>query len=689
MNQKPKFFWRGFLIVLPAILMAGYGLHTLREDREQLIIQAKEEASKLLDRLPETIRTTSTYESRTWQFGSAPEHSISFSSTNLFEISIASDGSFFPAYQDAPIRPSMNEDVLDQDQSEWWNRVNNSDNEFENTESILDLWNDCKMLIESNPPDYFKAHAYITILLLQFQFPKEFPGYDLLYSKYEYNLEQFMETLGNVPVAENRPASGQLLVELAQCKRQTRIHLVDLQELISHFALYMRSRFDFGTLQTLEEIALLIKEEALQKNGSLDDPLLTVHISADPAFIYHRLNHFIFLERKKRMSLDFHESVLKNKELLNLSDGQIFTVEHQNKEYHIWTDSKHSPVLRKRIWCAPVDELMKLHHPLQQWLDEMEKPAYLKLHLITDLRQRIDFPSETPLLAQSQFDGFILPPYRVAAVLGSPEILFNQFRERAFRLGGLLVLCLIAVMVGCWASWSAVRQQSELNASKSNFVASVSHELRTPIASIRLMAQELCEANEVSLVRAQKYHHSITRESRRLENMVENVLDASRIERGAQSYHKQITDITGLFKNAVEIMEPIARNNDLQLDYSIPDERIEAHVDGHALTRTLINLTDNAIKHSKPGTCVNLELRQSSDTIEIDVIDQGQGIPKSVHATIFEPFHRVGNELNRETCGVGLGLSIVNHMVKSHGGSITVRSEEGRGCQMTLRIPKV
>jgi two-component system sensor histidine kinase SenX3 len=221
---------------------------------------------------------------------------------------------------------------------------------------------------------------------------------------------------------------------------------------------------------------------------------------------------------------------------------------------------------------------------------------------------------------------------------------------------------------------------------KSQFVASVSHELRAPVASIRLMADAL-EAEKVPPETAKEFHRLIAREGARLSTLVGNVLDHARIEQGRKVWKMEPCDLSSLVADTVRVMEPLAQEKgiELKVDFSA----VQATVDADAIQQALVNLLDNAIKFSPPGTTVTtlLALDEESRSWRLSVRDEGPGIPKEEQSRIFERFYRPGDELRRETQGTGIGLSLVKSIAEAHRGAITVESEPGKGSNFTLTFP--
>ena len=293
--------------------------------------------------------------------------------------------------------------------------------------------------------------------------------------------------------------------------------------------------------------------------------------------------------------------------------------------------------------------------------------------------------------------------FRLALYLIAPDALFARQRVRTLWSAALIAVSMGGVLVGWIAAWRSFRRQKQLSELKSGFVSSVSHELRAPIAAIGLMAEELEEIggrDEVS----REYHHLIKRECRRLAALIENVLDFSRHDQGRKDYHFASTDLVKLVEETVKVMQPHGAGSHLTIQTVIQGDPAPVEADGRALQQALVNLIDNAVKHSPERSKVTVGLafggasdaasREDSpartrEMVALWVEDQGPGIPPEEHAAIFERFYRRGSELRRETQGIGLGLAIVKYVTEAHGGTVQVRSAVGQGSRFTLELPIV
>jgi signal transduction histidine kinase len=282
-------------------------------------------------------------------------------------------------------------------------------------------------------------------------------------------------------------------------------------------------------------------------------------------------------------------------------------------------------------------------------------------------------------------------PFTLDLDLADPDLLYASYRRRMWLTAGLILSAAAAAMAGLASLWRNSRRQALLSEMKSNFVSSVSHELRAPIAAVRLMAESLDRGKIADEAKQKDYFRLIVQECRRLSALVENVLDFSRIDQGRKQYSFEPTGVVALVRQAVALMEPCAAERQVSLKLAGPPPGaadLRPCWDEHAVEQSLVNLLDNAIKHSPAGTEVRvaIELVEPA-TVRLWVEDRGEGIPKEEQSRIFDLFYRHGSELRRETQGAGIGLSIVKHVAEAHGGRVFVYSAPGQGSQFVLELP--
>jgi signal transduction histidine kinase len=281
-------------------------------------------------------------------------------------------------------------------------------------------------------------------------------------------------------------------------------------------------------------------------------------------------------------------------------------------------------------------------------------------------------------------------PFRVRLILADSQLLYARQHQHTLLFGAIILASTFAALAGLMTARRAFYRQQELNEMKSNFVSSVSHELRAPIASMRLLAESLERGKIGSEVKQKEYFGLLVQESRRLSMLIENILDFSRIERGSKKYEFEPADLGALAEDTVRLMRPCSDERRVELDL-----RKNGAADGEpfacdslALQQALINLIDNAVKHSPPGSHVAVGLDGDVAEVRLWVEDGGPGIPPEEHVKIFERFYRRGSELRRETQGIGIGLTIVKHIVEAHRGRVTVRSAPGQGSRFTMELPR-
>jgi two-component system sensor histidine kinase SenX3 len=228
--------------------------------------------------------------------------------------------------------------------------------------------------------------------------------------------------------------------------------------------------------------------------------------------------------------------------------------------------------------------------------------------------------------------------------------------------------------------------ERRVEAVRRDFVANVSHELKTPVGALSLLSEAvLSAADDPESVR--KFAERMQVEASRLTSLINDVIDLSRLQSDDPLSHASVLDVDQLVRQAVEEVRTLALAHELDV---VLGESSGAQVFGDRgqLVMALRNLLSNAISYSPAHTRVAIAVRAANDLVEIDVKDQGIGIPAHDLDRIFERFYRVDPARSRATGGTGLGLAIVKHVCRNHGGECTVWSEVGVGSTFTLRLPQ-
>ena len=226
-----------------------------------------------------------------------------------------------------------------------------------------------------------------------------------------------------------------------------------------------------------------------------------------------------------------------------------------------------------------------------------------------------------------------------------------------------------------------------LSQMKADFVSNVSHELRTPLASIRVFGEFLKLGRVKDETKMREYGEYIETESRRLTQLINNILDFSRIESGQKSYHFYPADIRELLADTLKVFEVRLKQDEFSIQLEAATNLPRVAVDADALTQALVNLLDNAVKYSGAAREIKVKLEHAGEWVTIGVCDNGIGIPEEDQDKVFERFHRVSTGLVHDVKGSGLGLAIVKHIIEAHGGKITLVSWPGGGSTFTIHLP--
>jgi signal transduction histidine kinase len=258
-------------------------------------------------------------------------------------------------------------------------------------------------------------------------------------------------------------------------------------------------------------------------------------------------------------------------------------------------------------------------------------------------------------------------------------------RQRFLRT--TIVVMVLFLLSGTYFIARAIRREGEIARLQSDFVSAVSHEFRSPLTSMRQLSEILAQGRAPNEQRRQLYYETLVGETKRLERLVETLLNFGRLDARAHKYQLQELDAGQLTVEAVAAFE-----RDLHCAPRIErtgerDCRIRA--DTEALVVALRNLLDNAVKYSPPDTGVKVEWMRAGTRVAIRVRDQGLGIPAGERHAIFEKFVRGSAAASLNVRGTGVGLAMVRQIVAAHGGEIRLESELGRGSSFTILLPSV
>jgi signal transduction histidine kinase len=253
----------------------------------------------------------------------------------------------------------------------------------------------------------------------------------------------------------------------------------------------------------------------------------------------------------------------------------------------------------------------------------------------------------------------------------------------------LSLLAVALTALGAYLAFRGLRKEAETMKLRSALIANVSHELRTPLSMIRLGAETLKRSSRLKEKERQEIEEQILREVLHLSHLVENVLDVARI----QNRHTKALAFTPVYPRElvttlVSTYESWIRSKGFELALSIDEGVDEQLWDRDAVSRSLLNLIDNAIKYSSDVKEIAVTLRQTQEHVIIEVRDRGIGIGTSDITRIFDPYYRAKFSDTQTRRGAGLGLTLVQQIMQSHDGRVEVESQVGDGSTFRLMFPR-
>jgi len=228
-----------------------------------------------------------------------------------------------------------------------------------------------------------------------------------------------------------------------------------------------------------------------------------------------------------------------------------------------------------------------------------------------------------------------------------------------------------------------------MNRLKSEFISSVSHELRTPLAIIKQLVSLMADGIVGEINHKQKEILSKTKNNiKRLKKIIDEVLDISRIERGALKFNYALINLKDLIEESADFFKGIAKDRGIDLTYKLPRKQVNIFIDCDRVNQIIFNLIDNAIKFTESEGKIKIEIKVFETKVRIGVIDTGIGINKAGMKELFNKFVQVSQSADAEKKGIGLGLSLAKELVERHGGEIWVESKLGVGSKFYFTLPR-
>lgn len=286
----------------------------------------------------------------------------------------------------------------------------------------------------------------------------------------------------------------------------------------------------------------------------------------------------------------------------------------------------------------------------------------------------------------------------VSGVLEGLELCFSSTTAASTSIVEIAVLLgLLVLVIAVLLTLDRAAERAEVLArQRAAFITAVSHELRTPLTTLRMHAELLRDGLVTDADKVRKFHTDMVQESVRLSHLVENVLEAQRLEEGRRPLRLVSTDVGGLVRSVVEGQRPLMAARSFSVDVDIEGldgdgaTRLEGSVDQQAVEQMVVNLVENAVKYAAVADRrIDVGVHRRGDNAVITVADRGPGIPAGDRERVFARFTRVERPGDEHIAGTGLGLALVRELAVAHGGSARVvpRPDGAEGCCVEVTLP--
>jgi two-component system phosphate regulon sensor histidine kinase PhoR len=303
----------------------------------------------------------------------------------------------------------------------------------------------------------------------------------------------------------------------------------------------------------------------------------------------------------------------------------------------------------------------------------------------TVVASRVTTRSQTQSVVRTMADTRL--PWTLRVVSADPQADFTRLAARRWLFAGALAFMALLAVAGSYFSLRAMTREIQAARAQSEFVAAVSHEFRTPLTSLRQFTDLLADGRVSDEADRQKYYAALRRGTRRLTQLVENLLDFGRMEAGFYRFALQPVRAKALVERVTAEFGDEARERGYKVNLTWDGDEPLIDADAAALGRALWNLLDNAVKYSPECKTIWVDGVAQNGSFTVSVRDRGLGVPAQEHQAIFRKFVRGSVSDGSAVKGTGLGLALVDQIVQAHRGTVTVESTVGQGSIFTIVLP--
>ncbi|TDL77453.1 HAMP domain-containing histidine kinase [Rhodococcus qingshengii] len=292
------------------------------------------------------------------------------------------------------------------------------------------------------------------------------------------------------------------------------------------------------------------------------------------------------------------------------------------------------------------------------------------------------------VIEQEEICHVIAEVFRTEQKVSKHLLLPLGIERRYFDVYGIPIIGINNAWKGVLLVFHDITEIKKLEQMRKDFVANVSHELKTPVTSIKGFSETLMDGAMNNRDTLEAFLSIINKESNRMQSLIQDLLDFSKIEQQEFKLNIQDFDLYELIKEVIMMLNKKAKSKDVRLEHEFNREELYIQGDHDRLKQVFINIITNAILYTPPNGYVKVSLYDYEKTVKVNIKDTGVGIKQEEIPRIFERFYRVDRARSRDSGGTGLGLAIVKHLVEAHHGNISVKSAPGEGSEFIIELHK-